>query len=117
LGSFIIDETGTGVSDYRDYVTRNINKTGLPYLVICTHVHFDHVGGNFRFCGANARGNYYFIHSLHSFSTSYQWKFLQKSLGCNGICMGGAARTFSDNVEINSLAMAHRGASVKVIIV
>lgn len=35
-------------------------------------------------------------------------------IGCVDICMGCKDRTFSQNYEINSLAMAHHGAQVKV---
>jgi len=56
--------------------------------VINTHVHFDHVGGNHSFCGVNSNG-------------------------CTGVCMGCRDRTFTENYEINSLAMAHSGAKVK----
>jgi len=78
----ILIDTGCGKSDYRNYVTKNINTSNLPYLVICTHVHFDHVGGNYKFCGGN-------------------------STGCQGIWMGGADQKFTQNYEINSLSMAH----------
>ena len=49
---------------------------------------FQHVGGNFQFCGSNR-------------------------LGCNGICMGGRDKRFSSNVDLMSLGCAH-GVTVKV---
>jgi len=60
-----------------------LNIKSLPYLVVCTHCHFDHIGGN------------------HLFASS------------RGILMGGRDKTFTQNFEINSLAMAHSGAKVK----
>lgn len=84
----VLIDTGCGTADYREFVTANINKNNLPYLVINTHVHFDHVGGNHRFCGANKSG-------------------------CVDICMGCRNKVFSQNYEVNSLAMAHSGAQVK----
>jgi len=78
----ILIDSGCGTGDYRDFVTTNINKRRLPYLVINTHVHFDHIGGNHRFCGAHKEG-------------------------CIDVCMGCENTTFSKNVEINSLAIAH----------
>jgi len=84
----ILIDTGCGTADYRDFVSSTINKKNLPYLVINTHVHFDHVGGNHRFCGAH-------------------------KAGCVDLCMGCRDKTFSQNYEVNSLAMAHGGAQVK----
>ena len=52
----ILIDSGCGTGDYRDFVTTRINKSRLPYLVISTHVHFDHIGANHRFCGANREG-------------------------------------------------------------
>jgi glyoxylase-like metal-dependent hydrolase (beta-lactamase superfamily II) len=78
----ILIDSGCGTGDYRDFVTNRINKARLPYLVISTHVHFDHIGANHRFCGAHKEG-------------------------CLDVCMGCENKTFSQNVEINSLAMAH----------
>jgi len=81
----ILVDTGSGSADYFRFLETNINRNKLPYLVVCTHVHFDHVGGNFQF----SQGN------------------------CLGIYMGGQNKTFTQNFEINSLAMAHSGAQVK----
>jgi len=80
LDKCVIIDTGTGAGDFQAYVDRNINTKGLPYLVINTHVHFDHVGGNHRFQG-------------------------QK--GFKGVHMSGANMTFSKNIDINSLCLAH----------
>jgi glyoxylase-like metal-dependent hydrolase (beta-lactamase superfamily II) len=52
----ILIDSGCGSGDYRDFVTTRINKARLPYLVISTHVHFDHIGANHRFCGAHKEG-------------------------------------------------------------
>jgi len=81
----ILIDTGCGTSDYFSFLNSKVNTNKLPYLVICTHVHFDHVGGNFQFTGSS----------------------------CLGICMGGQNKIFTQNYEINSLAMAHSGARVK----
>eukprot|EP01097_Dermamoeba_algensis_P011802 TRINITY_DN9294_c0_g1_i1.p1 TRINITY_DN9294_c0_g1~~TRINITY_DN9294_c0_g1_i1.p1 ORF type:complete len:401 (-),score=67.67 TRINITY_DN9294_c0_g1_i1:49-1218(-) len=77
----IIIDTGCGVSDFCSYVTANINKQRLPYLVVCTHCHFDHVGGN----------------------SSFQ----NKPEGLIGVLMGGGDQVFTKNYEINSLCLAH----------
>ena len=37
----IVVDTGCGQGDVREYIGRHINRAGLPYLVINTHVHFD----------------------------------------------------------------------------
>jgi len=84
----ILIDSGCGTADYRDFVTSRINKKNLPYLVINTHVHFDHVGGNHCFCGS-------------------------RKSGCIDICMGCRDKKFTQNYEINSLALAHNGMKVK----
>mmetsp|Transcript_14070 Transcript_14070/g.25421 ORF Transcript_14070/g.25421 Transcript_14070/m.25421 type:complete len:314 (+) Transcript_14070:55-996(+) len=77
----VIIDTGTGAGNFAKYVDEHINhERRLPYLVINTHVHFDHVGGNSRF---------------------------QARKGFKGIHMGGANKIFSQNVDINSLCLAH----------
>jgi hypothetical protein len=68
--------------NFRKYVDENINKAKLPYLVVCSHVHFDHIGGNYRFSGPN-------------------------SDGCLGICMGGRKKAFTNNFELTSLCASH----------
>jgi len=85
----ILIDTGCGTADYLSFLNTHINTKGLKYLVICTHVHFDHVGGNFQFSEAN----------------------------CIGIYLGGKNQTFTQNFEINSLAMAHNGAKVKPFVI
>jgi len=84
----ILIDSGCGSSDYREFVSSRINKNNLPYLVINTHVHFDHVGGNHCFCG-------------------------NRKSGCIDLCMGNRDKKFSQNYEINSLAMAHSGMKLK----
>jgi len=86
----VLIDTGCGGSNggyYRDFVDK-MNDKKLPYLVICTHVHFDHVGGNHRFCGTYSKGS-------------------------QGICMGVGNKTFTENYELNSLAMAHNTTTPK----
>jgi len=83
----ILIDTGCGCADYRDFVRLHINRNNLPYLVICTHVHFDHVGCNYCFSAQNASN----ILGSH----------------CLGILMGGNDKKFSQNYAINSLALAH----------
>eukprot|EP00755_Sulcionema_specki_P015240 Sspe_Gene.58810::Locus_32291_Transcript_1_1_Confidence_1.000_Length_825::g.58810::m.58810 len=52
----IVIDTGcpldTGKTQYVEYLDTHLNPAKLPYTVICTHVHFDHVGGNRGFAGA-----------------------------------------------------------------
>eukprot|EP00658_Telonema_sp_P-2_P050523 TRINITY_DN3854_c0_g2_i4.p1 TRINITY_DN3854_c0_g2~~TRINITY_DN3854_c0_g2_i4.p1 ORF type:complete len:347 (+),score=92.66 TRINITY_DN3854_c0_g2_i4:169-1209(+) len=81
----IMVDTGSGTGNLCEFVSSTINTAGLPYYVVNTHVHFDHVGGNHDF---EAGGN------------------------CTALAMSGAHQVFSKNVEINSLCMAH-GCSVK----
>ena len=76
---------GCGTGNLATFVSESINTAGLPYHVLNTHVHFDHVGGNNDF---EASGN------------------------CKAVEMGGAMQAFSNNVEINSCCMAH-GTTVK----
>jgi len=80
----VLIDTGCGTGDYRSYVSTHINKSNLPYLVVCTHVHFDHIGGN------------------HAFTP----------LDSLGICFGARNKVFTQNYAINSLAAAHLGAKV-----
>ncbi len=37
----VVIDTGCGLADFRGFVDQHINRRGLPYLVVCTHVHFD----------------------------------------------------------------------------
>jgi hypothetical protein len=37
----VVIDTGCDTGNFRDFVGENINKANLPYLVVCTHVHFD----------------------------------------------------------------------------
>jgi hypothetical protein len=37
----ILIDTGCGIHDLRGFVDRHVNKAALPYLILCTHVHFD----------------------------------------------------------------------------
>jgi len=80
----ILVDTGCATGNYFAFLNTEVNKKNLPYLVVCSHVHFDHVGGNYQF----------------------------QTDKCLGICMGSYNKTFSQNVEINSLALAHHGAKV-----
>eukprot|EP01119_Soliformovum_irregulare_P020646 TRINITY_DN6720_c0_g1_i4.p1 TRINITY_DN6720_c0_g1~~TRINITY_DN6720_c0_g1_i4.p1 ORF type:complete len:263 (-),score=31.24 TRINITY_DN6720_c0_g1_i4:567-1355(-) len=76
----ILIDTGCGRGNYLSFVDENVNVKKLPFLIVCTHVHFDHVGGN-NLLGGSPR--------------------------CLGICMGSANKTFTNNCDINSLCMAH----------
>eukprot|EP00003_Mantamonas_plastica_P009830 TRINITY_DN19206_c0_g1_i1.p1 TRINITY_DN19206_c0_g1~~TRINITY_DN19206_c0_g1_i1.p1 ORF type:complete len:485 (+),score=140.92 TRINITY_DN19206_c0_g1_i1:1091-2545(+) len=78
----ILIDTGTGRSNFREFVSANLNPDSLPYLVICTHVHFDHVGCNYLFSGENATD-------------------------VIDICMGERDTKFTNNYGITSLCMAH----------
>ena len=73
----VLIDTGCGTADYKAFLDAHVNKDGLPYYVICTHVHFDHVGG------------------AHSFAPEAP------------IAMGGAAQAFTNNYELTSLGAAH----------
>lgn len=70
----IVIDTGCGRSNLRAFLDTHINRRRLPYLVVCTHVHFDvraltvppcncpahgitqHIGGNHFFTAAPAGG-------------------------------------------------------------
>ncbi len=73
------------VDDFRAFVTATINVAGLPYLVVCSHVHFDHVGGNHRF---SSRGD-------------------GAGPGCLGIYMGGRKPAFTENYPLTSCCASH----------
>ena len=68
-------DTGCGSGPLRKYIDKYINKGGLPYYVVCTHVHFDvrgmaclccsviltgaavqHIGGAYQFSGTHSEG-------------------------------------------------------------
>ena len=54
----VIVDTGCGGGDLRGFLDARVNPGGLPYVVVCTHVHFDHVGANHQFAGCPiAMGN------------------------------------------------------------
>lgn len=51
-------DTGTGTGDLKEFVERERGrgtfgeraaKERSPFIVVCTHIHFDHVGGAWRF--------------------------------------------------------------------
>eukprot|EP01060_Flectonema_neradi_P029841 TRINITY_DN4224_c0_g1_i1.p1 TRINITY_DN4224_c0_g1~~TRINITY_DN4224_c0_g1_i1.p1 ORF type:complete len:351 (+),score=40.51 TRINITY_DN4224_c0_g1_i1:38-1090(+) len=85
----ILIDTGCPVSEsetkYREFVDEELNREQLPYEVICSHVHFDHVGGNCHFCN-----------DIRENGEKY-----------GRILMGGTNKTFTSNYELNSLASAH----------
>eukprot|EP01012_Entosiphon_sulcatum_P038358 TRINITY_DN4972_c0_g1_i1.p1 TRINITY_DN4972_c0_g1~~TRINITY_DN4972_c0_g1_i1.p1 ORF type:complete len:325 (-),score=35.64 TRINITY_DN4972_c0_g1_i1:961-1935(-) len=78
----VVIDTGCGVGDIRGVIASSINTANLPYVVVCTHSHFDHIGGVYHFSGSQ-------------------------------VCAGAACKAFTQNFEINSLAAAHPGASVR----
>ena len=82
----VLIDTGCGTGDYRAFVDGAINTKGLPYLIVNTHVHFDHVGANHQFQG---------------------------SPGFLGSCLGGHTRAFTENYPLNSLVLAHHGAQLQ----
>lgn len=74
-------------NDLFEYICFKLGERGSSsvrtkgFLVICTHSHFDHIGGNFRFIGSN-----------------------KKLLG---FCMGSKNPTYSMNFEVSSLCCSH----------
>lgn len=88
----ILIDTGCGGNNYIEYVTKHVNTKKLPYLVVCTHVHFDHIGANYQF------------EKEIEPSKRFSWLI---SIECLGICMGSNNKKFTENYEINSLSLAH----------
>ena len=72
-----------------------MNTQRLPYTVVLSHVHFDHIGGAFSFCNKNGTvlGN-----------------------NVSSIIMSNAAITFSKNIDLCSLCTSH-GMTVKPFLV
>jgi len=86
IDKYIIIDTGTGHRDLLQFLKGEFSlNEDKRILIICTHIHFDHIGGIKHFKG------------------------YPKLMG---IYMGSNNRTFSQNIEINSLAMGHHGATV-----
>ena len=50
----VLIDTGVGTGDLRGFIEKYINQDKLPYLVFNTHIHYDHIGGNYMFSKANA---------------------------------------------------------------
>ena len=46
-------DTGCDSDNYKAFLDKHVNPDGKPYVLVCTHVHFDHVGGNHRFAGTD----------------------------------------------------------------
>ncbi|KNC52608.1 metallo-beta-lactamase superfamily Hydrolase [Thecamonas trahens ATCC 50062] len=78
----VVIDTGTGGESFKDWIDSHGNAENKPYLVINTHVHFDHTGGNRHFVEAGKPS-------------------------VIDIAMGAADRTFTENSDITSLCMAH----------
>eukprot|EP01122_Echinamoeba_exundans_P002922 TRINITY_DN1292_c0_g2_i10.p1 TRINITY_DN1292_c0_g2~~TRINITY_DN1292_c0_g2_i10.p1 ORF type:complete len:410 (-),score=46.41 TRINITY_DN1292_c0_g2_i10:1595-2740(-) len=81
---FVIIDSGTGQHNLRAAVAQ-LNLRNLPYLIILTHCHFDHIGGVSQFVNEP---------------------------DCLDVCISSANKTFTNGFELNSLAMAHPGARV-----
>lgn len=84
----VVIDTGCGSGDVRAFIEKHVNvgPRRKPFLVVNTHIHFDHVGGNHRF---------------------------PASASCLGICMGAKDKKFSQNIELMSLG-AGVGSRVRV---
>jgi len=114
----VIVDTGAGVHDLYSFIESHkmkLNPQSLPYLILLTHwlfllplasshslSHFDHIGGVKFFKNANvidvclsSRNKVYRLFPFFFFF------FLTVS------------KTFSNNLDINSLALAHPGAKVE----
>ena len=76
----VVIDTGTGARNFKAYVDAHYNPAGKPYVVVNTHVHFDHTGGNKDFAGQDDVAE---------------------------IAMSSADQTFTNNSEITSLCLAH----------
>jgi len=85
----VVIDTGCGTGDTYAFIKAHepyFNPNGLPYLVLLTHVHFDHIGGV---------------------------RYFVDKPDCMGVYMGNRDQTFTNNFEISSLALAHHGAKVE----
>eukprot|EP00754_Rhynchopus_humris_P014721 Rhum_TRINITY_DN14408_c17_g2::Rhum_TRINITY_DN14408_c17_g2_i1::g.88651::m.88651 len=84
----ILIDTGCPVKEggrtYKSYLDEHVNPESLPYLVLCTHIHFDHIGGNCEFCRGGPGG-----------------------VAGSEVWMSGASRAFTENYATTSLAAAH----------
>ena len=84
----VLIDTGCPVKEggrtYKSYLDEHVNPESLPYLVLCTHVHFDHIGGNCEFCRGGPGG-----------------------VAGSEVWMSGASKAFTENYATTSLAAAH----------
>ena len=89
--TILVLDTGCGVSNLRHFLDTTINKSNKPYLVILSHVHFDHIGGAYSFCKNNGT---------------------ELGDGVIDIVMSNASIKFSQNVDLCSLCTSH-GTTIK----
>ncbi|CAL1163467.1 unnamed protein product [Cladocopium goreaui] len=74
----IIIDTGCNTASLRDFLETLSCLEGKEFQVVNTHIHYDHIMGNYGFSMASQRR-------------------------CRGICQGSRSRAFSENWKANSL--------------
>jgi len=94
----VVIDTGVGTGGLKKVLDAKVNTEHLPYLVICTHVHFDHVGNNYEFLVGDDG-------SAVAAAESPPY-----AAPC--LCMGNRDPKTTNNYDLFSLGMAH-GVTVK----
>lgn len=85
VDKIVVIDTGTGKHNIKQLIDDFINKDSLPYLILLTHIHFDHIGGV---------------------------KYFNDSDNLIDVCLSSANKTFSQNYETTCLCSAHKDAKV-----
>ena len=93
----LVIDTGCGTGNLRDFLDKHVNTARRPYIVVLSHVHFDHIGGAFSFCAPPDPAG----------GTA-----MSLGDGVHAILMGNRNVKFSQNYPLTSLCHSH-GTTVK----
>ncbi|CAH1785991.1 unnamed protein product [Owenia fusiformis] len=74
----VLVDTGVGTGDYKSYLRTLPQFTNLPFLVINTHNHFDHVGSNHRFSSKDGSASDCIAICMSDHNTEYTLGYLSK---------------------------------------